>query len=77
MFAHKVKHEKEHKIQCAQCGGGFATWQILQDHIKNVHSSFKPATPGRPKTVVHNTNPDNACDVCGKTFLQRRYLRGL
>ncbi|XP_035706668.1 zinc finger protein 423 isoform X2 [Folsomia candida] len=75
MFAHKVKHEKEHKIQCAQCGGGFATWQILQDHIKNVHSSFKPATPGRPKTVVHNTNPDNACDVCGKTFLQRRYLR--
>ena len=57
---------RRNPIDCRHCGGHFASVSMLGSHAEKVHGLVigLPVTRG-----VHT------CPVCGKTFVELRYLR--
>jgi len=64
MLSHRVKHihqDKEHP--CHYCKVTFTSNQALRDHVESQHLADGTASD------------QHICEICGKQFLQRRYLQ--
>ncbi|VEN39108.1 unnamed protein product [Callosobruchus maculatus] len=87
---HRKRHLQEFVAKCEECDRGFVTNQEYHNHLGAKHGTSRHICNvcGRAcydKAALQNhmarhadnytTNTDIKCELCGKTFLQERYLR--